>query len=105
VYEFNPDDLKCNPYACSVIYKALREEFDEDKLRFDHQKPKYGSNDFPVIRSDNGKVVSALSLSETLNHIPPVRAEFIFADPEISSDVTKWVEKNKRQIIELKGEE
>ncbi len=105
VYEFNPDDFKENPFAASVIYKALKDKYDENKLRFDHKKPKPSANNFPVIRSDNGKIVSALSLSETLNHIPPARAEFIFADPEISSDVTKWVEKNKRSIIELKGEE
>lgn len=105
VYEFNPDDLKVNPYAASAIYKELKDEFDEHQLRFDHKKPKSSANNFPVLRSDNGKIVSALSLSETLNHIPPARAEFIFADPEISSDVTRWVEKNKRRIIELKGEE
>lgn len=105
VYEFNPDDLNINPYAASTIYKALIDEFDEQKLRFDHEKPKSSVNDFPVLRNDNGKVVSSLSLSQTLNHIPPARAEFIFAHPEISSDVTKWVEKNKKRIIELKGEE
>ena len=102
VYEFNPDDQKINPYAASVIYKELKDEFDDNKLRFDHQKPKSSANNFPVQRSDNGKIVSALSLSETLNHIPSARAEFIFADPEISSTVTKWLEKNKRKIIELK---
>jgi uncharacterized protein len=105
VYEFNPDDLKFNPYAASAIYKELKEKFDERQLRFDHKKPKSSANNFPVLRSDNSKIVSALSLSETLNHIPPARAEFIFADPEISSDVIKWVEKNKKRIIELKGEE
>jgi hypothetical protein len=84
--------------------KALIDEFDEQKLRFDHEKPKSSVNDFPVLRNDNGKIVSSLSLSQTLNHIPPARAEFIFAHPEISSDVTKWVEKNKKRIIELKGE-
>ena len=105
VYEFNPDDLKINPYAASAIYKELKDEFDERQLRFDHIKPKSSANNFPVLRSDNGKIVSALSLSETLNHIPPARAEFIFADPEISNEVTKWVEKNKKRIIELKGEE
>jgi hypothetical protein len=102
VYEFNPDDQRINPYAASVIYKELKDEFDENKLRFDHQKPKSSANNFPVQRSDNGKIVSALSLSETLNHIPSARAEFIFADPEISSIVTKWLEKNKRKFIELK---
>jgi HD superfamily phosphohydrolase len=102
VYEFNPDDLKINPYAASAIYKELKNQFDESKLRFDHQKPKSSANNFPVLRSDNGKIVSALSLSETLNHIPSARAEFIFADPEISSNVTKWLEKNKKKTIELK---
>jgi hypothetical protein len=105
IYEFNPDDLKMNPYAASAIYKALKDKFDEHLLRFDHKKPKLGANNFPVLRNDNGKVVSALSLSETLNHIPPARVEFIFANPEISKEAAKWVEKNKRRIIELKGEQ
>jgi len=105
IYEFNPDDLKINPYSSIEIYKALKDEFGAKQLRFDHQKPKSSDNNFPVLRNDNGKIVSALSLSETLNHIPSARAEFIFADPEISNNVIKWLEKNKKKIIELRGEE
>ncbi|HNX18049.1 MAG TPA: HD domain-containing protein, partial [Methanoregula sp.] len=108
VYEYTPDNKipneKINLDAPGDIYKALKEEYGEDKLRFDQQKPKSGANDFPVLRSD-GRVVSALSLSESLNHIPPVRAEFIFAHPDISNEATQWVEKNKKRFIELKGEQ
>ncbi|GAB6286478.1 MAG: hypothetical protein STSR0009_26790 [Methanoregula sp.] len=105
IYEFNPDDLKINPDAAGTIYKKLKDEFDENQLRFDQQKPKSSANNFPVLRSDNGKIVSALSLSETLNHIPTARAEFIFVDPKISKTVTKWLEKNKKRTLELKGDE
>jgi uncharacterized protein len=105
VYEFNPEDQEINPYAANAIFKALKDEFDQEKLRFDHQKPKSMVYDFPVIRDDNERVVSSLSLSHALNHIPTARAEFIFAHPEISNDVSKWIERNKEGIIELKGEE
>jgi hypothetical protein len=105
IYEFNPDDLKINPDAAGTIYKKLKDEFDENQVRFDQQKPKSSANNFPVLRSDNGKIVSALSLSETLNHIPTARAEFIFVDPKISKTVTKWLEKNKKRTLELKGDE
>jgi len=105
IYEFNPDDIRINPDSVGVVYTVLKDKFGEDLLRFDHEKPKASENNFPVIRSDNGRIVSALSLSETLNHIPSARAEFIFAHPEISTTVTQWLEKNKKSVIELKGEE
>lgn len=105
VYEFNPEDQEINPYAADTIYKALQDEFDQEKLRYDHVKPKSMIYDFPVLRDDNERVVSSLSLSHALNHIPPARAEFIFAHPDISKDVLKWIERNKERIIELKGEE
>jgi hypothetical protein len=104
IYERNPDDIKLNINAASTIYKAMKNKFGPDPLRFDHKKPKSSSYDFPVLRSDNNDVVSSLSLSQTLDHIPPVSAEFIFVDPEIYADAINWLEKNKNRVIKIKGE-
>jgi len=104
VYERNPDDMKINPEAGEAVFKALQRQFGADKFRHDWYHQKGGAPDFPV-RMRDGRIVSSLAVSETLNTIPMVSVDCVFAERSVSDQAAKWLCENRQKIIELKKEE
>ena len=56
--------------------------------------------------SRDGEIVSSLAISETLNKVPVVSIDCVFADRSILGEASKWLEKERQIIIapEDKGE-
>jgi HD superfamily phosphohydrolase len=79
LYERNPTDVRINPEAGKAIFDSLTEEFGSELFRHDRYPQKSGSPDFPV-RTRDGEIVSSLAISETLNTVPVVSIDSVFAD-------------------------
>jgi HD superfamily phosphohydrolase len=104
VYERNPDDTKTNPEAGEAVLKALQDQFGADKFRHDRDRQKGAAPDFPV-RMRDGRIVSSLAVSQTLNTIPVVSVDCVFAERSVFSDTEKWLREHRQKIIEAKKEE
>ncbi len=99
IYEKDPNDDKINSNAIYAIYERMKEKFGDESIKIDIESPKKMDYDFSVLRNDTNKVVSSLSLSHTLQHIPPANIGYIFVDPTIFSEVKNWLKFNKEDII------
>ncbi len=103
VYERNPNDVRINPEAGKAIFEALVAKFGSAPFRHDRYPQRSGSPDFPV-RMRDGSIVSSLAISETLNKVPVVSIDYVFADRTILGEAKKWLNNAKNDIIKL-GEE
>jgi uncharacterized protein len=52
----------------------------------------------------NEEVVSSLAISETLNKVPVVSIDYVFADRAMIADAKKWLNKSKERIIRPREE-
>ncbi|MBI3894354.1 MAG: HD domain-containing protein [Acidobacteria bacterium] len=103
LYARSPDDVKINPESGEALYKAAQKEFPSDLIRHDRYSQKGGSPDFPV-RMHDGRIVSSISLSDTLARLPVVSTDYIFADKQILSKADAWLQSSKAAIISEGGE-
>ena len=104
IYERNPKDVEINLEAGLPIFEALKNHFEAENFRHDRYAQKSGAPDFPVLLRD-GQIVSSLSLSETLGHLPVVSVDYVFASREIFDQAQKWLRDNREDIIKLIQEE
>lgn len=104
IYERNPNDVLINPESGKAIYKAACERYGIDKVRHDPYSPKGSGLNFPVLADDN-RIISSLTISETLREVPSVAVDFVFVNPEIRQDAVKWVHENRKKLIEPKKED
>jgi len=101
LYERNPKDLDINPEAGEKIRLAAAEKFGEANVKRDcYIKETAEINDFPIQLQD-GTIVSALTLSKTLSHLPPAAVDFVFIKPSLLDKAKEWLKKNKNDIIKL----
>lgn len=98
VYERNPNDVRINPEAGKAIFEALVAKFGSAPFRYDRYPQRSGSPDFPV-RMRDGSIVSSLAISETLNKVPVVSIDYVFADRTILREAKKWLNNVKDGII------
>jgi hypothetical protein len=103
LYERNPTDVRINPEAGTAIFDSLVAKFGHELFRHDRYPQRSGPPDFPV-RTRDGEIVSSLAISETLNTVPVVSIDCVFADRTILEEATKWLEKNRQSIITPKDE-
>lgn len=103
LYQRNPDDISKNPEAPDLIYEAAKLKFGEENVRFDKYIQKGGIPDFPVWTRD-GRVTSALSMSQVLSNLPIIAVDYVFIKPELREEAEKWLKDNRESIIENKGE-
>lgn len=103
-YQRNPDDADINPEAGKEVYEAASKEFGHTSVRYDPYKQKGRAMDFPVLQSD-GRIISSLAISNTLNNLPLVVADYVFISPEHRENAEKWLNENRSKIITLKEEE
>jgi hypothetical protein len=78
---------------------ALADEFGAAEVKRDSYPGKGGPADFPVLMPD-GRIDSALKLSDTLERLPVAAFDYIFAAPEIRPKAKAWLELNRRAILE-----
>ena len=98
VYERNPEDVRINPEAGRAVFDGLVAEFGANDIRSDHYRQRSGPPDFPVrLRDDD--VVSSLAVSETLNHLPVVSMDYVYAERSRYEQARRWVHQNREQVI------
>jgi HD superfamily phosphohydrolase len=98
VYQRNPNDIKVNPEAGEAIYQRLSNEFGQENFRHDRYSQHSGSPDFPV-RQRDGRIVSSLLLSNTLNHLPIVSVDYVFAERGVYPSAQKKIHDHLSEMI------
>ena len=104
IYQRSPADVAKNPEAGAEVYEALKNEFGNENFRHDRYSQKGGGPDFPV-RMRDGRIESSLSVSDTLNHVPVVSVDYVFADRSCYHDAKNWLNDNLAEVIEPKPED
>ncbi|MHC1729698.1 MAG: HD domain-containing protein [Syntrophobacteraceae bacterium] len=98
LYRRNPTDFQINPEAGSAIYQAAIEKFGDEYLRQDRYTQKGGAADFPVLMPDD-RIESSLAASATLQQLPIVAVDYVFADRGIFTDAADWLQHKRQEII------
>lgn len=98
LYRRHPADVAISPQAARQVFEATKEKFGEDSVRDDAFKLGGAVNDFPVLSKDQ-RVVSAMSMSETISRLPVVAINFVFLDPELLELGKAWLGKERSTII------
>lgn len=101
VYARNPDDIKINPMAGHAIAKALSEHLGAENVRHEFQSPKGGAPDFPVKMPD-GRIVSALSASETLPMLPSPSVDFVYVDKQRVQKAREYIAARRDEVLKIK---
>lgn len=104
VYQRSPDDVRINPEAGKDVFEVLRAEFGTEKFRHDRYPQTSEAPDFPVLLRD-GQIVSSRALSETLNRVPVISVDYVFADQSIYDKAKNWIKENRTDIIQPPKEE
>ena len=97
-YRRNPDDLKLIQEPGKAVSRALSKKFGDSKVKLDSYVPSGQNPDFPVLQSDN-RIVSSLTASALLQHIPPSAIDFVFVEPTIRDEAREFVEANRQDIL------
>jgi hypothetical protein len=103
VYERAPADVAVNPEAGAAVLGALQAQFARQQFRHDRYSQKGGAPNFPVRRRD-GSVESSLTMSGTLERLPVVVTDYVFADRSIAAEAAGWVRSHRQRIIQPSGE-
>ncbi len=103
VYERNPDDMKINSEAGIAVFEALNAEFGSENFRHDRYPQGSGAPDFPVRMRDD-RIVSSLAISETLNNVPVVSIDYVFAERTKVANAQKWLREHRANIIQPREE-
>ena len=103
VYERNPKEVKINPEAGKAVFEALNSEFGSDNFRRDRYHQESGPPDFPV-RMRDGQIDSSLEISETLNNVPDVSVDYVFAERSMLDRAQQWLKGHRADIMQPKEE-
>lgn len=103
VYERNPADLLVNPEAGLAIFEAAGEKFGQEHFRHDRYRQNSGAQDFPV-RLRDGRIASSLSVSESLNRLPVLSIDYVFASRDIAATANEWIRQHRNGLIKPQGE-
>ncbi len=101
LYQRSREDLAINRDAGLAIYEATCEEYGKSEVRRDNYIQKGGGLNFPVLTKD-GRIISALSESDTLESIPVVAIDYVYISPRCRKQAVAWLDKNRRKIITSK---
>ncbi len=104
LYQRNPDDITKNPDAAEAINAEAEIKFGAENVRFDRYTQKSGAPDFPVWTRD-GRTVSSLSISSTLNGLPVTANAFVFIEPSLRNEAEAWLNNARESIITSEGED
>jgi HD superfamily phosphohydrolase len=98
LYYRHPGDIEQNPDAVRAIFEAAKQEFGENNVRYLTRRDGGGAIAFPVQRRD-GRIVSSVSVSETLSKLPVTVVEYVFVAPEKLPEAEAWLEKNRTKLV------
>lgn len=101
LYRWNPRDAKENPNAAEEIYKAAKDKFGAENVRFYRLPYKGNPPDFFVFLKDSS-VQPAKLVSPILSKIPVQNQEYVFIEPALLLNAEKWRDSNRKYIIEIK---
>ena len=104
LYQRNPEDVSINPEPGKSVFKALKTEYGKEYFRHDRYSQESGALDFPV-RMRDGRIVSSLVFSDTLQNVPVISIDNVFADRVLFDKARKWLDENHSTIIKLEMEE
>ncbi|MDN7025463.1 HD domain-containing protein [Methanoculleus sp. FWC-SCC1] len=99
LYTRNPNDILKNREAGLAIYAAACAEFGEENVRHDRPKKSAGRVIFPVLELDE-RIVSSLSKSDTLQHVPEAAADTVYIRSTLLDAGRRWLNKYRESIIE-----
>jgi len=102
LYAWNAADARLRPDIVQVIYEEAGNEFGQANLRMERYPAKDATVDFPVRLRDK-RVVSATSISEVFQRVPPAKREFVFVVPEYMKAADKWLPKRLQTLLPMKG--
>ena len=103
VYERNPIDVRVNPEAGKAVFDALTSQFGAENFRHDRYQQRGGPPDFPV-RMRDGQAVSSLEIFATLNSVPVVSIDYVFANRSVAEAAGAWLKNYKSDFIKPKEE-
>lgn len=103
VYERSPADVAINPEAGEAVFLELQAEFGPNLFRHDSYSQKGGAPNFPVRRRDDS-LESSLTMSSTLERVPVVISDYVFADRCIAKEAAAWLQKNRQRVIQPTAE-
>lgn len=98
LYQRSREDLAINRDAGLAIYEATCEEYGKSEVRRDNYIQKGGGLNFPVLARD-GRIVSSLSESDTLERVPVVAIDYVYISPKFRKQAVAWLDKNRKEII------
>ncbi len=98
LYSRNPQDIATNPDATRKVYEAACREFGEDEVRCDIIPARSKGYDFPVLTHDD-RIESSISLSDSLERVPPASAEYVFVEAKLREKAKTWLEQNRENVI------
>lgn len=104
LYNRNPDDVEMNPDAVTCIFEAARDEFGPENVRADQYVQSGGAPDFPVLDRD-GRIVTALSKSQTLETLPVVATGYVFMNRDCIDEAERWLDDTRDQILRERQEQ
>ena len=103
IYERNPMDVEMNPEAGQAVLSALGAAYENDMFRRDRCRQRGGAPDFPVRLRDE-KIVPSLLVSGTLNKLPEVSVDYVFADRSLHQVAKEWLAIRREEVIRLDEE-
>ena len=67
---------------------------------FDSCPPKGIAPDFPVLCSD-GRIMSGLQISDTLNQLPIAAVDYVFVSTEIRKKAEQWITDKRDEVLKM----
>ena len=104
LYQRHPAHVKLNAEAGKQIFEAAKKCLGGEAVRYDRYWQRGAAPDFPVLRQD-GRIVSSISVSETLSRLPLVSIDNVYVAPERLEEARSWLLREQDAIIEPAGED
>ncbi|MBI1987954.1 MAG: hypothetical protein HYS70_06380 [Nitrospinae bacterium] len=103
-YERDPNDVAQNPEAGRAVFEAAQKEFGAKNVRHDKRSEPGGLPDFPVQTRD-GRIVSSISISETLRTLPVVASVQQLMELVTASGSFDWLNAEEEDIYSIEDGE
>ena len=103
VFSASPEEITRSDEPGKIISEALEHELGEENVRLDVYIPGGPVFDFPVLQADN-RIVSSLSVSNLLEHIPVAKIDYVFVEPSVRAKAMDWLKQHRDNILSGSGE-
>jgi len=104
LYSRNSIDINQNPDSVLAVYEAASDKFGKDNVRVDTYTQEGSAPDFPVLKTD-GRIVSSIAESQTLDKLPVVATGYVFISRECYENAIAWLNEKRDDIIKREEKE